>query len=61
MEIQLQELIDQIKKDGIEEANAQATQIIASAKEEGERIVASAQVQANLNYNSLRSHYSSLW
>lgn len=47
MEIQLQELIDQIKKDGIEEANAQATQIIASAKEEGERIVASAQAQAD--------------
>lgn len=47
MEIQLQELIDQIKKDGVEAAETEATNIINSAKAEAERIVAEAQAQAD--------------
>ena len=47
MEIQLQELIDQIKKDGVEAAETEATNIISSAKAEAERIVAEAQAQAD--------------
>ena len=47
MEIQLQELIDQIKKDGVETAEAEAESILNSAKAEAEEIVARAQAQAD--------------
>ncbi|MBR5218724.1 MAG: V-type ATP synthase subunit E [Clostridia bacterium] len=47
MEIQLQELIDQIKKDGVEAAESQSDAIINSAKAEAEKIVADAQAQAD--------------
>ena len=47
MEIQLQELIDQIKKDGVETAEAQAESILDSAKAEAQKIVAEAQAQAD--------------
>lgn len=47
MEIQLQELIDQIKKDGVETAEAKAESILNSAKAEAEEIVARAQAQAD--------------
>lgn len=47
MEIQLQELIDQIKKDGIETAEAQAESILDSAKAEAREIIAQAQAQAD--------------
>ncbi len=47
MEIQLQELIEQIKKDGVEAAEAQAEAILLSAKAEAERIVSEAQAQAD--------------
>ena len=47
MEIQLQELIDQIKKDGVEAAECQSDAIINSAKAEAEKIVADAQAQAD--------------
>lgn len=46
MEIQLQELIDQIKKDGVEAAEAQAEAILISAKSEAERIISDAQAEA---------------
>ena len=46
MEIQLQELIEQIKKDGVEAAETQAEAIIKSAKAEAEKIIADAQTQA---------------
>lgn len=46
MEIQLQELINQIKKDGVETAENQAKNIIDSAKAEAEKIVADARAQA---------------
>ena len=47
MEIQLQELIDQIKKDGVEAAETEAQRIINEAKAEAERIVGEAQAQAD--------------
>ena len=39
MEIQLQELIDQIKKDGVNEAEAAAEKIIADANKKAEKIL----------------------
>ena len=47
MEIQLQELIDQIKKDGVEAAETQAEAIINAAKAEAEKIISEAQAQAD--------------
>ena len=47
MEIQLQELIDQIKKDGVEVAENEAESIINSAKAEAEKIISDARVQAD--------------
>lgn len=47
MEIQLQELIDQIKKDGVEAAEAQAEAILNSAKAEAEKIISDARAQAD--------------
>lgn len=47
MEIQLNELIEQIKKDGVDAAETQAQAIIDSAKAEAEKIVADAKAQAD--------------
>lgn len=47
MEIQLQELIEQIKKDGVETAEAQAAAILETAKAEAEKIIADAKTQAD--------------
>lgn len=47
MEIQLQELIEQIKKDGVDAAETQAEAILKSAKAEAEKIIADAQAQAD--------------
>ena len=47
MEIQLQELIDQIKKDGVEAAETEAEAIVKSAKEKAEQIIADAQANAD--------------
>ena len=47
MEIQLQELIEQIKKDGVDAAEAQAEAILVSAKAEAEKIIADAKAQAD--------------
>ena len=46
MEIQLQELIDQIKKDGVEAAEIEAESIVNKAKAEAEKIIADAQAEA---------------
>lgn len=46
MEIQLQELIDQIKKDGVKVAEEQATATIEAANAEAERIVTEARAEA---------------
>ena len=47
MEVQLQELIEQIKKDGAEAAEAEAKAIVEEAKSDAEKIVAQAQAQAD--------------
>ena len=46
MEIQLQELIDKIKKDGIESASGEAAKIKREADSEAARIIAAAQKEA---------------
>ena len=46
MEIQLKELIDQIKKDGVEAAEAEAQAILKAAKDEAEQIILSANEEA---------------
>ena len=47
MEIQLQELIDKIKKDGVDVAENEAESILASAKAEAEKIISDAKAEAN--------------
>lgn len=46
MEIQLQELIDQIKKDGVEAAEAKAQSIVDLANAEAQKIISDAKAQA---------------
>lgn len=47
MEIQLQELIDKIRKDGVDVAENEAKTILNSAKVEAQRIIAEAQSEAD--------------
>ncbi|MBR6513819.1 MAG: V-type ATP synthase subunit E [Clostridia bacterium] len=47
MEIQLGELIDQIKKDGVEAAELEAAAILDNAKKEAEGIIADAEAKAD--------------
>ena len=47
MEIQLQELIDKIKKEAVEAAEAEAASIRKAAMADAEKIVADAQAQAD--------------
>lgn len=47
MEVQLQELIDQIKKDGVEAAETEAEAILKAAMKNAEQIIADAQAQAD--------------
>lgn len=47
MEIQLRELIDQIKKDGVEAAEEEAKRIVDDARAEAKKIVADAQARAD--------------
>lgn len=46
MEIQLRELIDQIRKDGVEAAETEAEAIVRAADEKAEKIIADAKAQA---------------
>ena len=47
MEIQLQELIEQIKNDGVAVAEAKAQDIVTKAEAEAEKIIADAKAQAD--------------
>lgn len=47
MEVQLGELIEQIKKDGVVAAESQAKTIVDAAKAEAEKIISNAQAQAD--------------
>ena len=55
MEIQLQELIDQIKNDGVEVAETQAKNIVDSAKTEAAKIIADAKAQADIILSDARA------
>lgn len=55
MEVQLQELIEQIKKDGVETAEAKAKAIVDAAKADAERIVEEAKAKANRILNDAKS------
>jgi len=46
MEVQLQELIEQIKKEGVEAAETEAKTIVDAARAEAQKILADAQAQA---------------
>ena len=46
MELQIQDLVSSIRKEGIEAANAEAESIIAEAKKKAESIVSSAKSEA---------------
>ena len=46
MEVQLQELIDKIKKDGIESASEEAVRIKRAAEADAARIISAAQKEA---------------
>ena len=46
MEVQLRELIDQIKKDGVEAAETEAEAILKAAKEQADKIISDAQAEA---------------
>ncbi|MDR3311641.1 MAG: V-type ATP synthase subunit E [Spirochaetaceae bacterium] len=46
MDVQVQSLIDKIKKDGIATAESQAAEIITKARKDAERIVAEAEAKA---------------
>lgn len=47
MEIQLKELIDQIREDGVKAAESEAESILGTARAEAEKIIADAQSQAD--------------
>ena len=47
MEIQLQELIDKIKNDGVDAAETEADAILKSAKDEAEKIISNAKAEAD--------------
>ena len=47
MEVQLQELIEQIKNDGVAAAEAEANTIVDAAKADAEKLIADAQAQAD--------------
>ena len=47
MEIQLQELIEQIKKDGVAIAEAEAKAIVEAARQDAEKIISDAKLQAD--------------
>ncbi len=46
MEVQLQELIEQIKKDGVSAAETEAEKIVNAAKAEAEKIISDAKAEA---------------
>ena len=55
MEIKLQELIDQIKKDGVESAKAESDEIISAAKKQAENIIKNAEKQAEIIISNAKS------
>lgn len=65
MDVQLQELVDKIRKDGVETAEAKAADIIADAKASAESILASARkeaesITANARAEAVRAENASI-
>lgn len=59
MEIQIQDLVQSIKRDGVEEAKKAADTIIAAAKAQAAEIVASSKVEAAKNVESAKREMES--
>jgi len=55
MEVQLREIIDQIKKEGVEAAEAEALAIVNNAKAEAEKIIADAKAEAEKMISNART------
>lgn len=55
MEVQLREIIDQIKREGVEAAEAEALVILNNAKAEAEKIVAEAKAEAEKIVSNART------
>ena len=55
MEIQLQELIEQIKKDGVATAEAEAKAIVDAAKADAEKLIADAKARADKIINDAKA------
>ena len=60
MDTQLQELIDAIKKEGVETAEKQAEQILAAAEEKSRQITSDAEVRAKAIIEEARSEQAKL-
>lgn len=52
MELQIQDLVTSIRKEGIDAANEKANQIIADAKKQAEAIIAEAKAEAKATHDS---------
>ena len=52
MEIQIQDLVQSIKRDGIEEAKKEAEAIVATAKGQAEEIIAASKIEAQKNIDN---------
>ncbi len=52
MEIQIQDLVQSIKRDGIEEAKKEAESIVATAKGQAEEIIAASKIEAQKNIDN---------
>ncbi|MCF0262291.1 MAG: V-type ATP synthase subunit E [Sphaerochaetaceae bacterium] len=59
MEIQIQDLVQSIKRDGIEEAKKEAEAIVNAAKAEASKIVESSKVEAQKNLESAQREIES--
>lgn len=55
MELQIQDLVSSIKRDGIETANAQAAAIVEEANKKAESIVADAKIEAQKMLDSAKA------
>jgi len=60
MELQIQDLVTSIRKEGVEAANAEAESIIAEAKKKAESIVAAAKAEAQQYKDSAEKEISIL-
>ena len=61
MELQIQDLVSSIRKEGIEAANAEAESIIAEAKKKAESILNGAKVEAQQYKDSAEKEIGIPW